>query len=91
MSLSLSPDSKSFVSGACDASAKVLTLTPLWIHHNYVRHGVRLLCAFTEGVNLFAFISLLLLICCYVMLSMGNATTSRKFWGSFLLAPGNIH
>lgn len=36
MSLSLSPDSKSFVSGACDASAKVLTLTPLWIHHNYI-------------------------------------------------------
>lgn len=33
MSLSLSPDSKSFVSGACDASAKVLTLTPSWIHH----------------------------------------------------------
>ena len=54
--------------------------------------GVRLLCAFTEGMNLFAFISLLLLICCYVLLSMGNATTSRKFWGSFvLLVPGNIH
>ena len=54
--------------------------------------GVRLLCAFTEGMNLFVFISLLLLICCYVLLSMGNATTSRKFGGSFvLLVPGNIH
>lgn len=45
--------------------------------------GVTLLCAFTEGMNLFAVISLLLLICCCVLLSMGIATTSRKFWGSF--------
>jgi len=53
--------------------------------------GVTLLCAFTEGMNLFVVISLLLFIC-YVLLSMGNATTSRTFWGSFvLLAPGNIH
>ena len=50
--------------------------------------GVRLLCAFTEGMNLFVFISLLLLIYCYVMLSMGNATTSRKFWGVLFFNSG---
>ena len=41
MSLSLSPDSRHFVSGACDASAKVLLrydyiMTTLWLHYDYI-------------------------------------------------------
>ena len=52
--------------------------------------GVRFFFLLVLLLNPFALISLLLFIRCYVLLSMGNATTSRKFWGSFvLLALGN--
>ena len=35
MSLSLSPDMKTFVSGACDASAKVMMMTDRFDDHSY--------------------------------------------------------
>ncbi len=35
MSLSLSPDMKTFVSGACDASAKVISMINLLFHNIY--------------------------------------------------------